>query len=80
MFEATSRDGQGQLYFDPEATRTRFLIGTVEDVAEAIRTRTAGLPVTALFGWSDNPGLPDAAVERHIELTFTQLAPLLARG
>ncbi|HUZ09270.1 MAG TPA: hypothetical protein VMU76_03795 [Acidimicrobiales bacterium] len=53
------------------------MAGTPEEVATVIAERTAGLPVTDLYCWSDYPGMPDALVDRHIELTFTRLAPLL---
>jgi alkanesulfonate monooxygenase SsuD/methylene tetrahydromethanopterin reductase-like flavin-dependent oxidoreductase (luciferase family) len=80
MFEGTSQEGRGLAYFDLDAMRSHFLLGTPEEVAAGIRKRTDGLPVTDLFGWCDFPGLPDPAVDRHIELTFTRLAPLLAAG
>jgi hypothetical protein len=78
MFEGTSKEAQRSAYYDVDAIRGFFLLGPPEEVAEGIRKRTDGLPVTDLFGWCDFPGLPDAAVDRHIELTFTQLATLLA--
>jgi alkanesulfonate monooxygenase SsuD/methylene tetrahydromethanopterin reductase-like flavin-dependent oxidoreductase (luciferase family) len=77
MFEGTSNQAASP-YFDLDAIRRHFLLGSPEDVADGIRKRTDGLPVTDLFGWCDFPGLADAAVDRHIELTFTRLAPLLA--
>jgi alkanesulfonate monooxygenase SsuD/methylene tetrahydromethanopterin reductase-like flavin-dependent oxidoreductase (luciferase family) len=80
MFEGTRSEGLGREYFEPDATRARFLIGTADEVAEGIRKRTAGLPVTDVFGWSDYPGLPDDVVDGQIERTFTELAPLLAQA
>ena len=55
----------------------RALPYTPEQIAALIKERTAGLPVTDMYGWSDYPGMPDELVDRHIELTFTELAPLL---
>ena len=78
MFEGTRYETQHPAHFDPAAIRAKFLLGTPEVVAEGIRQRSAGLPVTDLFCWSDFPGLSDATVDRQLELTFTQLAPLLA--
>jgi hypothetical protein len=52
-------------------------IGTAEQIAAIIKDRAAGLPVSELWGWSDFPGMPDELVDRHLELTFTDLAPLL---
>jgi len=77
MFEGTSREADPPRYFDVDAVRDRFLIGTAEEVASVIRERTAGLPVTDIYSWSDYPGISDSLIDRHLELTFTQLAPLL---
>ncbi|MFN2539397.1 MAG: LLM class flavin-dependent oxidoreductase [Mycobacteriales bacterium] len=56
----------------------RYVVGTPEQVASVIRTRTSGLPVTDLWCWADQPGLDDDLVDRHLELMFTELKPLLA--
>lgn len=77
MFEGTRREADPPQYFDTEALRERFLIGTPEEVASVIKERTGGLPVTDLYSWSDYPGVPDEIVDRHLELTFSRLAPLL---
>jgi hypothetical protein len=77
MFEGTSRASAPPTIGDKDAVGGRVEIGTAEQIATAVRTRTAGLPVTDMRGWSDYPGLPDALVDRHLELTFTKLAPLL---
>jgi alkanesulfonate monooxygenase SsuD/methylene tetrahydromethanopterin reductase-like flavin-dependent oxidoreductase (luciferase family) len=79
MFEGTSREADPPQFY-PEKIRDRFLIGTPDQVADGIRERTAGLPVTDVFGWSDYPGLADDVVERQIELAFTKLAPLLVEA
>jgi alkanesulfonate monooxygenase SsuD/methylene tetrahydromethanopterin reductase-like flavin-dependent oxidoreductase (luciferase family) len=55
----------------------RFVVATPEQAAAVIRERTAGLPVTDVWCWGDHPGLDDALVDRHLELMFTQLRPLL---
>ena len=77
MFEGTSREADPPQYFDTDAVGDRFVIGTPEQVVAAIRARTDGLPVTDLYGWSDYPGISDELVDRHLELTFTKVAPLL---
>ncbi len=77
MFEGTSRETDRPQFFDVDAVRDRFLVGTPEEIASVIRERTAGLPVTDLYSWSDYPGISDALIDRHLELTFTRLAPLL---
>jgi hypothetical protein len=55
----------------------RFIMGTAEQVATVIKERTDGLPVTDVFTWSDYPGISDELIDRHLELTFRDLAPLL---
>jgi alkanesulfonate monooxygenase SsuD/methylene tetrahydromethanopterin reductase-like flavin-dependent oxidoreductase (luciferase family) len=77
MFEGTRREAEPPTYFDTEALRQRFLIGTSEQVADHIRQHTSGLPVTDCYFWADYPGISDALIDRHLELTFTKLAPLL---
>ena len=77
MFEGTSREADPPPYFDTATIGERFVVGTPEHVASAIRARTDGLPVTDLYSWSDYPGISDELIDRHLELTFTQLAPLL---
>jgi alkanesulfonate monooxygenase SsuD/methylene tetrahydromethanopterin reductase-like flavin-dependent oxidoreductase (luciferase family) len=77
MFEGTRREKSPPVVGDDVAIGGRFEIGTPEQIAAIIKERTAGLPVTDMYGWSDYPGMPDELVDRHIELTFTQLAPLL---
>ncbi len=80
MFEGTSREADAGEHFDPKVMTDRFVIGTAEEVASAIRDRTEGLPVTDLYTWSDYPGIPDETVDRHLERTFSELAPLLRDG
>ena len=58
----------------------RFVVGTPAEVAQMIRTRTAGLPVTDIWCWADHPGLDDELVDRHLELMFTELRPLLDKA
>ena len=77
MFEGTRREAEAPQDFDSAAISERFLIGTPEQIAAAIRGRIGDLPVTDVYGWSDYPGLPDEMIDRHLELTFSQLAPLL---
>ena len=77
MYEGTSRESSPPVVGEDEAIGGRIEIGTPEQIAATIRDRIAGLPVTDLWGWSDVPGMPDDLVDRHLELTFTRLAPLL---
>jgi alkanesulfonate monooxygenase SsuD/methylene tetrahydromethanopterin reductase-like flavin-dependent oxidoreductase (luciferase family) len=58
----------------------RFVVGTPEEVAKLIRRRTDGLPVTDVWCWADHPGMDDELVDRHLELMFTELRPLLAQS
>jgi len=77
MFEGTSREATPLVVGDEGAIGGRIQIGTPEQIASYIKETTAGIPVTDIYGWSDYPGMPDELVDRHIELTFTKLAPLL---
>jgi alkanesulfonate monooxygenase SsuD/methylene tetrahydromethanopterin reductase-like flavin-dependent oxidoreductase (luciferase family) len=77
MFEGTKRESDPPQHFDTEAVAKRFVIGTVEEVAAAVLERVRDLPVTDFYTWSDYPGIPDEMVDRHLELTFTKLAPLV---
>ena len=56
----------------------RFVLGSVDDIAQVIRTRCAGLPVTDIAFWADYPGMPDDLIDRHLELAFGELAPRLS--
>jgi alkanesulfonate monooxygenase SsuD/methylene tetrahydromethanopterin reductase-like flavin-dependent oxidoreductase (luciferase family) len=77
MFEGTRRESAPPTVGEDGAIGGRIEIGTPEEIAALIKQRTDGLPVTDMWGWSDYPGMPDALVDRHLELTFTRLAPLL---
>lgn len=77
MFEGTRREADPPQHFDTGAISDRFVIGTPEQVVDAIRERTDGLPVTDIYSWSDYPGISDELIDRHLELTFTKVAPLL---
>jgi alkanesulfonate monooxygenase SsuD/methylene tetrahydromethanopterin reductase-like flavin-dependent oxidoreductase (luciferase family) len=77
MFEGTRREADPPQYFDPKTISERFTIGTPEQVAAMIKARVDGLPVTDFFSWSDYPGISDDLIDRHLELTFSKLAPLL---
>jgi alkanesulfonate monooxygenase SsuD/methylene tetrahydromethanopterin reductase-like flavin-dependent oxidoreductase (luciferase family) len=77
MYEGTRREAEQPAHFDLETLRDQVHIGTAQEVAAAIGERVTGLPVTDLFFWADFPGLPDHLIDRHIELSLTELAPLL---
>jgi alkanesulfonate monooxygenase SsuD/methylene tetrahydromethanopterin reductase-like flavin-dependent oxidoreductase (luciferase family) len=77
MFEGTRRESAPPAVGDDGAIGGRIEIGTPAQIAAVIKDRTAGLPVSDLWGWSDFPGMTDELVDRHLELTFTELAPLL---
>ncbi|MBV9509051.1 MAG: LLM class flavin-dependent oxidoreductase, partial [Caulobacteraceae bacterium] len=78
MFEGTSREHEGAEHFPNEQIRSSFLIGTPDQVAAQIRSRTEGLPVSDVYVWGDYPGLSEAAIDRHIQLLVTELGPRLA--
>jgi alkanesulfonate monooxygenase SsuD/methylene tetrahydromethanopterin reductase-like flavin-dependent oxidoreductase (luciferase family) len=77
MFEGTRREHSPPAVGDGEGVGGEILLGTADYIAGVLHDRLAGLPVTDLFGWSDFPGIPDELIERHIELTFKELAPRL---
>jgi alkanesulfonate monooxygenase SsuD/methylene tetrahydromethanopterin reductase-like flavin-dependent oxidoreductase (luciferase family) len=77
MFEGTRREAEAPRFFDVDALRSRFLMGTPAQIADTLRERTDGLPVTDLYAWSDFPGMSDELIDRHLHLTFSELAPLL---
>jgi alkanesulfonate monooxygenase SsuD/methylene tetrahydromethanopterin reductase-like flavin-dependent oxidoreductase (luciferase family) len=80
MFEGIRTDANTPGQLDVEALKERFIVGSPEKVAQAITEQTKDLPVTDLYVWSDFPGLADDLIERHLELTFTRLAPLLRQA
>ena len=77
MFEGTSRAANPPQHFDIAAINDRFVLGTAEQIAAVVKERTDGLPVTDLYTWSDYPGIPDELIDRHLELTFNEVAPLI---
>jgi alkanesulfonate monooxygenase SsuD/methylene tetrahydromethanopterin reductase-like flavin-dependent oxidoreductase (luciferase family) len=52
-------------------------VATPADAAAFILERTNGLPVEHVYTWLSMGGMPDDLVERHLELLFTQVKPLL---
>ncbi|WP_430334421.1 LLM class flavin-dependent oxidoreductase [Rhodococcus sp. ACT016] len=50
---------------------------TADDAAAEIRRRTEGMPVEHVYLWASLGGMPDRLVDRHLELLFTKVAPLL---
>ncbi len=50
---------------------------TPTDAVNAIREATDGSPVEHVYLWASVAGMPDDLVERHVELTCTQVAPNL---
>jgi alkanesulfonate monooxygenase SsuD/methylene tetrahydromethanopterin reductase-like flavin-dependent oxidoreductase (luciferase family) len=77
MFEGTRLEADAPAHFDTSDIRKNFVIGTPDQVAVEIRRRTAGLPVSDVYVWADYSGLSNEAIDRHIELLVTELAPRL---
>ena len=50
---------------------------TPTDAVNAIREATHGSPVEHVYLWASVAGMPEDLVERHVELTCTQVAPNL---
>jgi alkanesulfonate monooxygenase SsuD/methylene tetrahydromethanopterin reductase-like flavin-dependent oxidoreductase (luciferase family) len=50
---------------------------TPEQTIDAIRAETAGLPVRHVYMWASVGGMPDALVERHVELLAGVVRPAL---
>ncbi len=80
MFEGTSQPAPPPVDVESWRETGRFLIGTPEEIASSIKQRVAGLPVEEVYVWTTFPGMPDDLVERHLELSYTRLAPLLAEA
>jgi alkanesulfonate monooxygenase SsuD/methylene tetrahydromethanopterin reductase-like flavin-dependent oxidoreductase (luciferase family) len=55
----------------------RLAVLTPDDAVSRITQRTAGLPVEHVYTWASIAGMPDALVERHLELLLTRVAPAL---
>jgi hypothetical protein len=47
---------------------------TPSDAVNAIRAATHGSPVEHVYLWASVAGMPEDLVERHVELTCTQVA------
>ena len=63
---------------DTDAPLASFLYGTPDDVAQAVRARTAGAPVETVFFWASVGGMSEATSLQHVQTLCTRLAPLLA--
>lgn len=50
---------------------------TAQDAVRTVRERTAGLPVEHVYLWASVAGMPEDLVQRHVELLFGEVAPLL---
>jgi len=60
--------------------RVAFQVLDVREAAEFILASTAGLPVEHAYLWASVAGMPDALVERHIELSCGLLRDALRDG
>ena len=49
-----------------------------DDVAQIVRTRTAGVPVETLFFWVSIGAMSEELCAQHVRTLCGQLAPLLA--
>ncbi len=78
MFEGTRLEHTRNDYFDARTTRDSTVMGDAATVAEVLRTRFEGLPVTDIHCWTEHPGLDDDTIDANIEAICTQLVPLLA--
>ena len=62
----------------PVMSPPHFDVTTPEDAAARLREWIGVLPVVDVFFWDSIAGMPDALVNRHIELLATRLAPAVA--
>lgn len=74
--------GTSPRYLDDDAgaagpSLPRFGVFTPDEAADHVRALTAGLPVTQVFVWASIAGMPDDLVDRHVELSCTELRALL---
>ena len=73
---------------DPEQMRTDgsgmggegafFMVLTPERAADFLRGVAATIPLEETFFWASIAGMPEDLEERHVELTCTELRPMLA--
>lgn len=71
---------------DPEVLRAQspagpsdyFVIGTPETVAAAILERAGDAPVETVSLFASVSGMDEEVVARHVQMVFTELAPILA--
>jgi hypothetical protein len=63
---------------DSDAPLASFVYGTPDEVARAVRTRTAGAPVETVFFWASIGGMSEAMSLQHVQTLCTRLAPRLA--
>ncbi|MGW0042355.1 LLM class flavin-dependent oxidoreductase [Rhodococcus sp. NPDC003348] len=66
--------------FDRTGSVPGLTVATPEAAAREIRLRTHGMPVEHVYLWAGLPGMPDALVDRHVELMFTRVEPALAEA
>lgn len=72
----------GAAVLTPEQVREHGALEvlTPADAIRALRARIAGLPVADVRLWMSVGGMPDDLVDRHIELTASQVRPALVDG
>lgn len=80
MFQGTRAEADPPAAPTSEQIRARVIIGTATEVADALRTRYAGLPVSDVMVWGEYPGMDDASIDEHLLGLATDLAPRLAEG
>ncbi|MGN5238466.1 MULTISPECIES: LLM class flavin-dependent oxidoreductase [unclassified Rhodococcus (in: high G+C Gram-positive bacteria)] len=66
--------------FDLTGAVPGLTVATPEVAAHEIRLRTHSMPVEHVYLWAGLPGMPDALVDRHVELLLTRVAPVLAEA
>lgn len=78
MFQGTRAEVDPPAAPTSQQVRARVIIGTATEIADELRTRYAGLPVTDIMVWGEYPGMDDAAIDDHLLGLVTGLAPCLA--
>jgi hypothetical protein len=77
MFQGTRAESDPPAAPTPEQIRARVAIGTAAEVAQDLRTRYIGLPVSDIMVWGEYPGMDDASIDEHLLSLANELAPRL---
>ncbi|MEV6164899.1 LLM class flavin-dependent oxidoreductase [Streptomyces sp. NPDC052052] len=64
----------------PKGGAPGLTVLTPQDAVQAVRKRTAGLPVEHVYFWASVAAMPDDLTQRHVDLLLSEVAPALRSG